>query len=607
MTGLVGSDTVNYTLSRAAGDNVGTYTITPSGDAVQGNYTVTYQTGTLTITAGTIAVTGISLNKSSTTLEVGSSETLTATVLPADASDKTVIWSSSDPSVATVSGGTVTAIKAGTTTITATAGSKSVTCTVTVKNSVIAVTGISLNKTSTTLTVGGSEMLTATVTPDNATDKTVTWTTSNRNVAVVVNGYVSATGVGTAIITATAGDKTATCTVTVRSSGGNGNSGNSSSGYTPYYPVYPSSSGSTATSTPLVATTSNNEPTIEGSNGISGWTNIIGAVEDAKDGDIVTVDMNGVSVVPEKLISTIAGTDVDLVLDMGDGIKWTINGKDVTGDVGNIDLSVTVGTSEIPTEIVNDITGEHYSTVISLAHNGDFGFTATLTINMRKQDAGLYANLFYYNKQIEELEFVSSGVIREDGSVDLEFTHASDYTIVVDDHPLGGRDVTAKTNGNKVKLKWNAIPDADKYVVYYKKNGKYKKLTTVSNTALTVTGLKNGKEYEFLIRYSVDGMFSEIAESYTISVTAYFKPVAKLTAGKGYIRIMWDKVEGATAYRVYKYVNGKLQRLVQTEECVPVRLTNTQNGKEYVFAVRALVNGEWTTVYPSELARITAM
>ena len=607
MTGLVGSDTVNYTLSRAAGDNVGTYTITPSGDAVQGNYTVTYQTGTLTITAGTIAVTGISLNKSSTTLEVGSSETLTATVLPADASDKTVIWSSSDPSVATVSGGTVTAIKAGTTTITATAGSKSVTCTVTVKNSVIAVTGISLNKTSTTLTVGGSEMLTATVTPDNATDKTVTWTTSNRNVAVVVNGYVSATGVGTAIITATAGDKTATCTVTVRSSGGNGNSGNSSSGYTPYYPVYPSSSGSTATSTPLVATTSNNEPTIEGSNGISGWTNIIGAVEDAKDGDIVTVDMNGVSVVPEKLISTIAGTDVDLVLDMGDGIKWTINGKDVTGDVGDIDLSVTVGTSEIPTEIVNDITGEHYSTVISLAHNGDFGFTATLTINMRKQDAGLYANLFYYNKQIEELEFVSSGVIREDGSVDLEFTHASDYTIVVDDHPLGGRDVTAKTNGNKVKLKWNAIPDADKYVVYYKKNGKYKKLTTVSNTALTVTGLKNGKEYEFLIRYSVDGMFSEIAESYTISVTAYFKPVAKLTAGKGYIRIMWDKVEGATAYRVYKYVNGKLQRLVQTEECVPVRLTNTQNGKEYVFAVRALVNGEWTTVYPSELARITAM
>ena len=84
--------------------------------------------------------------------------------------------------------------------------------------------------------------------------------------------------------------------------------------------------------------------------------------------------------------------------------------------------------------------------------DGEFGFTATLTINMESKNAGLYANLFYYNEQTGELEFVSAGQIDADGNAELEFTHASDYTIVIDEAVMDGGNKDSinitKDNGN---------------------------------------------------------------------------------------------------------------------------------------------------------------
>lgn len=166
-----------------------------------------------------ITVDSVSLNKTELNFnKIGASETLTATVLPADAKAD-VIWSSSNNSVAKVTtGGAVTAVADGIATVTATAGGKSAACKVTVKTTpdVIAVTSIGLNKTSLSFdTIGASQTLTASVMPANATSKAVTWTTSNNKVATVVNGTVKATGNGTATITAKAGNKTAACKVTV--------------------------------------------------------------------------------------------------------------------------------------------------------------------------------------------------------------------------------------------------------------------------------------------------------------------------------------------------------------------------------------------------------
>ena len=167
-----------------------------------------------------IAVTTVSLDKTSLTLEVGESYTLVVTVSPSNATDKSVTWSSANSSVASVSGGKVTAKSEGTTTITAEAhNGKKATCTVIVNEpapEVIEVTSVSLNKTSLTLEIGESETLTATVLPSNATDKSVTWTSSDQSVVTVANGKITAIGSGTATITATTSNgKTVTCTVTV--------------------------------------------------------------------------------------------------------------------------------------------------------------------------------------------------------------------------------------------------------------------------------------------------------------------------------------------------------------------------------------------------------
>lgn len=168
-----------------------------------------------------VAVSSVSLDKTSVSLNMGESVTLAATVKPDNASDKTVTWSSSKTSVATVdANGKVTAVAEGNATITAKAGDKTATCTVTVKKKVVAVSSISLDKTSLELTEGETATLVATVKPDDAADKTVTWSSSSSSVATVdASGKVTAVAKGTAVIMAKAGDKTAVCSVTVKKDG----------------------------------------------------------------------------------------------------------------------------------------------------------------------------------------------------------------------------------------------------------------------------------------------------------------------------------------------------------------------------------------------------
>ena len=171
----------------------------------------------ITVTASAVPVTSISLDKTTLALAEQDTYQLTATVKPDNATDKTVTWSTANAAIATVSdNGLVTAVAEGTTTITAKAGDKTATCAVTVSKKVIPVTSVTLNKTSLALTEQETFQLSATVSPDNATDKTVTWSSSNTAIATVSdNGLVTAAAEGTTTITAKAGDKTATCTVTV--------------------------------------------------------------------------------------------------------------------------------------------------------------------------------------------------------------------------------------------------------------------------------------------------------------------------------------------------------------------------------------------------------
>lgn len=168
-----------------------------------------------------VAVSGVALNKKVATINVGKKVTVKATVTPANADNKTLVWTSSNTKIATVSNGVVKGVKAGRVIITAktTDGSNiSATCTVTVKQPV---TRISLSKKATMYT-GKKLTLKAKVNPANASNKALTWKSSNTKIAKVAsNGVVTGVKAGTVKITATAKDgsrKSATCTVTVRQS-----------------------------------------------------------------------------------------------------------------------------------------------------------------------------------------------------------------------------------------------------------------------------------------------------------------------------------------------------------------------------------------------------
>ena len=178
-------------------------------------------TGYCTSVGAAVAVTGVTLEPTSKALFVGDEFDLTATVAPVNATDKSVTWTSSDETKATVVNGHVTALAAGTPTITVTTtdGSFTATCDLTISN--VAVTGVSLNKDAATIytgSVGNTIQLTPTIAPANATIKTVSWESDKTSVATIdENGLVTAVAEGTATITVTTtdGSFTATCDITV--------------------------------------------------------------------------------------------------------------------------------------------------------------------------------------------------------------------------------------------------------------------------------------------------------------------------------------------------------------------------------------------------------
>ena len=189
-----------------------------------------------------IPVTSVTLAPETLSIEEGKTAGLTATISPANASDQQFSWNVKDTEIASVYGytsetKTVTALKEGQTQITVTVDGQTASCTVTVTPRAISVESITLNKTQLSLVKGATETLTATVLPTTATDKAVTWESSDTAVATVENGVVTAVAAGNATITAKAGEKTATCAVTVTNPSNSGSSSGGGGGSTPRYAV----------------------------------------------------------------------------------------------------------------------------------------------------------------------------------------------------------------------------------------------------------------------------------------------------------------------------------------------------------------------------------
>lgn len=138
------------------------------------------------------------------------------------------------------------------------------------------------------------------------------------------------------------------------------------------------------------------------------------------------------SVISAEILEAAKGKEIDLVLNMGE-YQWTISGEEITGEtLQSVDMAVELDTKHIPQEIVYAVAGESPSQQLSLAHDGDFGFLAELTVSVGEDYAGQTGRLYYYNEK-QTLELIDSSVVGDDGRIALEFTHASDYVIVIGD------------------------------------------------------------------------------------------------------------------------------------------------------------------------------
>lgn len=192
------------------------------------------------------------------------------------------------------------------------------------------------------------------------------------------------------------------------------------------------------TPTPDPDPTPTPEPEPEGpaTDGSEGWTDIEDEIADADDGDALAIDMNGTTEVPKEIFEAVAGKDVDVTFELEDGVSWTVNGTDIPtdADLSDLDLGVTMDSDGIPVNVINTITGERDSVQMTLAHDGEFGFTMTLSAPLGKENAGYWANLYHYDEDAEAMSFEIAAEIDDDGNVKLPMSHASQYAIVIDDH-----------------------------------------------------------------------------------------------------------------------------------------------------------------------------
>ena len=384
-------------------------------------------------------VTEVTLDKTSLTLDVGKSATLTATITPSNATNQNVAWSSDNETVATVSNGLVTAIAPGTATITVTTadGNHAATCTVTVTEKPV----YSITASPAALNFGS-------IYDDQAAPaaQTVTITnTGNRNVTVNLptsTNYTITAGTDFTNGTATLDpDKTATFTVQPKA-------GLAAGSYEENLTI----SGTGGTSASVALRFSVRERPYIPPTPPSVSEETIDAILDAEPGETVSVALeDGDTTLDAEVFETLAGQDITLEIALEGGVTWTVNGQDIPADANldDLDLGVEMNSDGIPVDVVNSITGERDTVQMTLAHDGDFGFTMTLTAPLGAENSGYWANLYHYkvnggeadredplgdDEADEQLTFETAARIDDNGNAALPLSHASQYAIVIDDH-----------------------------------------------------------------------------------------------------------------------------------------------------------------------------
>ena len=405
-----------------------------------------------------------------------------------------------------------------------------------------------------------------------------------------------------------------------------------------------SNSGS-STSQSYSPTSSQPQPRL--GDGLSGWSEIGTAIANIPDGGSLDIDMNGTITLPAIAISSIQGRDINLVLNMGGGIKWTINGNDLSGVSGDVYLGVYLGTSGIPVEIINKLTGEREKINLMLSRDGGPGFRAILTIPLKPAWAGQVANLFNYNKVTENMDFVSSGTINPDGSADL----------VIGDNQPSADEASSASAAPSVKSAPYAQKAPSAEATSSAESIPYANAVPYTQAAPSVVAEPSAMEsaHEQLKIAAADGsgqassFYTIVIDDHSLDPNAKPEPTAtpavtpeptvepipeptqaqELTLSaaskQGKITLSWNEQTEASKYRIYQLIDGR-KLLLKTIENM-----NSQNnsltiakafsavkkkkkttyhrkklkvGKEYTFIIRACINSSWTRITDASTATV---
>lgn len=426
----------------------------------------------------TIKVTGVTLDRQTIGMTEGETASLSATVAPANASDKSVTWTSGAKEVATVdSEGKVTALKAGEATITVTTkdGGKTASCKVTVAAATVAVTGVEVDPEELHLVEGTSAPVKATVAPENATDKSVNWTSGSTEVATVdENGNVTAVKAGetTVAVTTKDGGKTASCKVTVTAKP------------VSVTGVKLDKSECTLKKGESVTLTATVEP--------AGATNKK-VFWSSNNPSVATVDAEG-------KVTAVSGGDAAIIVTTEDGDHTAICTVTVLKEVTGVSLDKTS---------ITMLKGE----------------TAKLTATVTPEDA--------VNKKVTwKSADVKIATVDESGNVLGVGSGTTSVTVTTDDGgftaacevrvTLAIPEITEATPGaDNIKVEWNPVNGVTSYEIGYKKTvaSDWTVSGTVSGTSHTITGLEAETNYDIRVR-ATDGMtFSEYSYKYYVSTT----------------------------------------------------------------------------------------
>ena len=156
----------------------------------------------------------------------------------------------------------------------------------------------------------------------------------------------------------------------------------------------------------------------------------------SEDPAVLNMDMSATGVIYAETLEQIRDQKTKVVLDVGNGVKWAIDGAEIEeGPMSSMDLRVTMGegATRIPAERIEALTGGEEYVELSLAHEGSFGLKAVLTVTLDQAMEGQYANLFYYNEAEEAFEYICAAQISSRKEAAFVLGHASDYIIVISD------------------------------------------------------------------------------------------------------------------------------------------------------------------------------